>query len=61
MPFGANDLVDLGAIEDLPLEQPLGHEVEQVDVVLEQLLAGVVAILEESPYLGIEGLGGLVG
>src|SRR5213080_2543391 len=53
-PVLPQDLVDLGAIEDLALEQRLGHLVEHLDVASEQQLGVLVGLHDDAPHLGID-------
>src|SRR5437870_1632237 len=53
-PVLPQDLVDLGAIEDLALEQRLGHLVEHLDVASEQQLGVLVGLHDDAPHLGVD-------
>src|SRR5438552_1683156 len=53
-PVLPHDVVDLGAIEHLALEQRLGHLVEHLDVAAEQQLGALVGLHDDAPHLGID-------
>src|SRR2546422_860880 len=53
-PVLPQDVVDLGAIENLALEQRLGHLVEHLDVAPEQQLGVLVGLHDDAPHLGVD-------
>src|SRR5689334_11636680 len=58
---GADDDVDVGAVQTLALEQCLGHLVEDLEVVLQEALGAVVGVEEETAQLVVDLDGGLLG
>src|SRR5438552_3725639 len=53
-PVLPHDVVDLGAIEHLALEQRLGHLVEHLDVAPEQQLSVLVGLHDDPPHLVVD-------
>src|SRR5437660_6924530 len=53
-PVLPHDVVDLGAVEHLALEQRLGHLVEHLDVAPEKKLGALVGLHDDAPHLGVD-------
>src|SRR5579884_4133098 len=50
----AEDVVDLGAVEDFALEQRLRHLVQRLEVAPEQQLRPLVGLEDDAPHLGVD-------
>src|SRR5213594_230934 len=55
------DLVDLGAVDRLALEEGLGHLVEHLEVAAQEELRALVGLEQEAAHLGVDLDGGLLG
>src|SRR5207302_2951620 len=53
-PVLPQDVVDLGAVEHLALEQRLGHLVEDLDVAPQQQLGVLVGLHDDAPHLVVD-------
>src|SRR5262245_44913777 len=51
---GAQDLVDLGAVDRLALEEGLGHLVQRLDVPAEEELRPLVGLEEDAAHLAVD-------
>src|SRR5262249_41372449 len=58
---GGDELVDLGAVEDLALEEGLGDRVEDVEVLAQERAGALVAVGYEAPDLGVDRGSGALG
>src|SRR5437667_1180051 len=57
----AEDLVDLGAVDRLALEERLGHLVEHLEVAAQEELGALVGLEQDAAHLGVDLDGGLLG
>src|SRR5207253_3297078 len=57
----SEDLVEIGAVDRLALEERLGHLVEHLEVAAQEELGALVGLEQDAAHLGVDLDGGLLG